>query len=181
MRHCALPCVLRDVHGDVRVAQQLLGPGIAGGREIGERDADGRVGEDLAAVEHERLLEQVVDAACGGDGVTVGRGLEQDRELVAADARDRVAARGRGCEPRADRREQPVARDVAERVVDGLEVVEVEHQHGNRRLRRVVALERVHDAAAEEGAVREARRQVVEGLVGEPVLELHAAPSRRGC
>ena len=52
--------------------------------------------------------------------------LEQDRELVAAEARDRVRGTRRLDEALGGGLQQAVARIVAERVVDVLEVVEVE-------------------------------------------------------
>ena len=62
--------------------------------------------------------------------------LGQDRELVAAEAGDRVARAQRLLEPRGDRREQLVAGRVAEAVVDELELVEVEEEHRDRGPRR---------------------------------------------
>ena len=66
--------------------------------------------------------------ALGAGGVS----LDEDGELVAADAGDGVADAHAGAQPLADRHEQPVAGVVAEAVVHGLEVVEVdeEHRHG---------------------------------------------------
>ena len=59
--------------------------------------------------------------------------VEQDRELVAAQPRGDVAGPDARPDPVRDRDEQPVARRVAQRVVDVLEVVEVEEQHGRDR------------------------------------------------
>ena len=66
--------------------------------------------------------------ALGGGGVA----LDEDGELVAADPRHRVAEADAGPQPLADRHEEAVAGVVAEAVVDGLEVVEVDEQHGDR-------------------------------------------------
>jgi len=58
-----------------------------------------------------------------------GEARDHDHELVAAHARDGVASRTHtrcGCH----RLQQPVAELVPERVVDGLEVVEVDEEHG---------------------------------------------------
>ena len=54
--------------------------------------------------------------------------LAEDRELVAAEARDRVAGAQLAVQARADRAQQLVAGVVAERVVDDLQVVEVQEQ-----------------------------------------------------
>ena len=56
--------------------------------------------------------------------------LEQDRELVAAEPGRGVGAAQHRLEPGRDVDEEPVADGVAEAVVDGLERVEVDEQHG---------------------------------------------------
>ena len=66
-----LAALLGLVHGGVGVAQQLLGGHVAVGA-VGDRDADARGEEALAAVEHERALDLVGDAV--GDPAQVGRG-----------------------------------------------------------------------------------------------------------
>ena len=53
------------------------------------------------------------------------------RELVAAEARGDVGGRHAGAQAVGDARSAAVADGVAERVVDGLEVVEVDEQHGD--------------------------------------------------
>ena len=54
----------------------------------------------------------------------------QDRELVSAEAGDRVDVAQRGDETLADLYEQGVALGMSERVVDLLEPVEIHDQHG---------------------------------------------------
>ena len=56
--------------------------------------------------------------------------LEQHAELVAAEARQRVAFAQARPQQRADLAQQLVAGRVAARVVDDLEFVEVEIEHG---------------------------------------------------
>ena len=77
-----------------------------------------------------------------------GAGLrQQDRELVAAEPREHVGlAQARAQQRRATLDDQLVAGVVAERVVDVLEVVEVEHQR--RALRRRSAATRARCARA---------------------------------
>ncbi len=66
---------------------------------------------------------------------------------------------------------------MAERVVDALEVVEVEEEDGHLRARQLAAKdERVLDAVREERTVREPRQCVVERLVAELLLGLPAEP-----
>ena len=54
--------------------------------------------------------------------------MEEQRELVAAEARQRVLFARRGLQPRGDVLEEQVAGGMAERVVDVLEAVEVEEE-----------------------------------------------------
>src|SRR3954470_11251592 len=55
--------------------------------------------------------------------------LEEHRELVAGEARDRVAGTYAAPYPLRHRPEQPIAHGVAEALVDRLEAVDVEHEH----------------------------------------------------
>ena len=91
-----------------------------------QREADAGVDLQPHALEHERLAqvhEQVL-----GDAGRVRWAVdvrEQDAELVAAEAGDRVGVAQRALQPARDLLEQQVAHVVAERVVDLLEVVEI--------------------------------------------------------
>ena len=60
---------------------------------------------------------------------------------------------------------------MAARVVDELEVVEVEEEHGDRLVVARLARERVLDAVVEERTVGELGERVVEGAVAELLLE----------
>ncbi len=83
--------------------------------------------------------------------------LDQDGELVAAEARDGVARAQRLLEARRDRGEQLVAGGVPEAVVDELELVEVEEEDGDRAVGAPRLAEGVLEAVEEEGAVGQAR------------------------
>ncbi len=100
--------------------------------------------------------------------------LEQDGELVAAEARGGVAGADARAQALADLEQDPVAGGVAEAVVDRLEVVEVDEDDGQADVVAAGAGDGVADALDEQRAVGEARDRVVEGLV------LRAAP-RRPC
>ena len=79
----------------------------------------------------ERLRQLGLDAH--GDrlgGLAVGHVLEEEAELVAAEPRHGVARAQRGVQAVAHFHQQLVADRVAERVVDHLEAVEVEEEHG---------------------------------------------------
>ena len=76
---------LRAVQGEVGVAQQVVG--LVGA----DRDPDAGADHDLAALHREGLVHRLEDAVRGHrDGCVVGV-LEQDDELVAAEARRGVA------------------------------------------------------------------------------------------
>ncbi len=95
---------------------------------------------------------------------------DQDGELVAAQAGDDVVAAHGAHEPRGHALEQLVADGVPERVVDALEVVEVDEHH--RDLVARAGLERLAHLLAEQRAVGQAGQRVVRGLVPELVLQL---------
>ena len=97
--------------------------------------------------------------------------LEQDRELVAAEARRGVAGPELVAQPVGRGHEQLVAGGVAEAVVDRLEPVEVEDHHRERPLAPGEAGDRVVDAVGEQGAVGQLRQRVVERPVAELALE----------
>ena len=58
----------------------------------------------------------------------------KDREFVAAEAREDVGFAHAGEEALGDGAQELVAHDVSERVVDGLELIEIETQHGEAGL-----------------------------------------------
>ena len=76
----------------------------------------------------------------------------------------------RAAQPLGDGDEQLVAGGVAGAVVDGLEVVEVHEEDGDRAAAAVGAGQRVVEPVGEQRAVGQAGERVVEGVV------LRAAP-----
>ena len=160
---------LGAVHRRVRVAQDFLGPLVAG---AGERDADADGREDLVAAEIEgqgQLLLQPL-----GHVYRLGHArqiFQQHRELVAAEARHRVAGAQADFEAARDADEQLVADHVAETVVDDLEAVEVEEEHGEEAvLATLAALDGELQVIHEERAVRQPRQHVVEGFVEQALF-----------
>ena len=182
------------VHREVGVAQQLVDAGAVVGPH---RDADRRRDRDLVRVHGGRHGEFLEDAVRDHRGIGARRDLaEVDDELVATLARehaavlparrlalhDAVGAAHRGGEARRDVLQQLVADRVAERVVDALEVVEVDEQHGGAvRLARCASQVRGH-GRAEVLAVGEPGQRVEigeavhvrlgEALAGERLREL---------
>ena len=138
--------LLRAVHGGVGVAQQRLRVGDADRQRT---HAEARGHEALAAVELDRRAQgagQAVGDAAGGDLAT-GAG-DHHGELVAAEAGDHVAGTQHAAQALGDDLEQAVAGPVAERVVDDLEVVEVDEQ--DRDLERLRVGDRLLQALQEE-------------------------------
>ena len=86
--------------------------------------------DDLVAVDLIRLDDRVPNALCERGRV---RGLLQlrhdDGELVAAEAGNRVELPDAAAQPVGDDLQQLVADRMSERVVDALEMIEVEAQH----------------------------------------------------
>src|SRR4029079_11212572 len=121
----------------------------------------------------ERGGQLLVDA--GGDEGGVGAGahvVDEDRELVAAEAGERVAGTDAALEAPGDFDEELVAREVAQAVVDDLEAVHVDEEDGEA----VVGppgreADRLAEAVEEEGAVGKAGQGIVEGVVDELLLE----------
>ncbi len=156
------------VHGDIGVAEQRLGARV----RRGEGDADAGADAHLGAVELERPVEgldqgarQALDLADGGDA------LEQHRELIAAEARHGVGG-ARGLDDALRHRlQQAVAGVVAERVVDVLEVVQIEEHDRDRALAALRERQCVLHAVAEQVAVGEQRQRIVEGQLAQLLLE----------
>jgi hypothetical protein len=99
--------------------------------------------------------------------VAVDAGQEQ-RELVAADAREQLARPRVAAEPLRDRREHRVAGLVPVRVVDLLELVDVEHDERERRPLAMRPLDVLDEPLLQPAVVSEAGERVGEGELGEP-------------
>ena len=126
----ALARVLRHVHGDVGVAQQVFG----GLPAVPVRDADARADPHLVPRHAERAAQGLDDPP--PDGLRDLRAaVGEDRELVAAQPGRRVLGPYAAEQALRGRAQQLVARRVAERVVDVLEPVEVDQDHRDGRAR----------------------------------------------
>ena len=168
---CAAARSLGGEQRDVGAAQQFLA-GAAVVRVQGDADAGTEPLLDTAQGERpaERSDRQPGHRRRRG---RVGTRQQQD-ELVAARPRHQ-GARGRtGLQPAAGSAQQLVAGLVAERVVDVLEVVEIERQHGQRSVVGK-SVERLLDALVQPVAVGQAGQAVVRGSVHQFLL------ARAGC
>ena len=119
----AFAAALLEVHLVVGFAQRRLG--LASGREAGDPDRDMARRRTFLALRE--VGAQSPRARAGGLGVESGR---DDEELVAAEAEQRVVAPEGLAQRGGDTQEAGVAGDVAEAVVDVLEIVDVEEDHG---------------------------------------------------
>jgi hypothetical protein len=155
-----LAAALRPVHRQVRVAEQGLGVVAA------RRDPDARAHVELAFAKLERLLKRIQEPLRGAGGVArLAELLQQDRELVSAEAGDGVGRAQAFAEPLGDEDQKPIAGPVAEAVVDGLEAVEVAEEDRHRCGGALGAGERMPHSVQEERAVRQSGQRVVERLV----------------
>ena len=125
---------LGPVEGDLRLLEQVAG--VGDDRPV-HRQAQAGPDADLPAVEVERFRDGRLDARRHQLGLAdAAHRAEQDPELVAAEARDRVGGAGRRQQALADLRQQQVARGVAQALVHDLEPVEVEEDEPDPRPRR---------------------------------------------
>jgi hypothetical protein len=167
---------LGRVHRQVGVAQQVACRGLA----VGEGDAHAHAHREHAAVDVDgggQGGDQPVGDAAGVVDTTGAR--HQQRELVAAEPGGHVVGPHPARHAFRERHQHPVAGEVAEAVVDGLEVVHVhEHQRvavRDRALGEVLGHE-LGEALHEPVPVRQAGQRVGERLVAQVGLE----PAERG-
>ena len=98
---------------------------------------------------------------------------EEDAELVAAEAREHGVLAEHRLETRADETQQRVAGLVAARVVDDLELIEIdEHDRPGRRRPGARRPHRPSQAFLERPAIEQPRQFVVRGLPRELALDL---------
>ena len=90
-------------------------------------------------------------------------GVLQDHELVAAEARDDVGVAHGAAQPVGDRAQQLVAAGMAERVVDLLELVEVDEVHGARAVGARRFVTRARPSGRGRGAVGQSGQRIVAG------------------
>ena len=111
----------------------------------------------------------------------------QNRELVAAKACDDIAFGDGRAQPTGHFNQDRVAGRVAERIVDDLEVVEIEEQH-RHGLIRLPAGDRFREFGVKHQSVEQAGQGIVRGKIGDllarllacrNVLQRHESGARR--
>ena len=137
-------------------------------------DPDARADRELTPCDRDRLGELLEQSIGHGHGAGRVGAFEQQHELVATEPGQRVGRPRDGGEPRGHVAKQLVARIMTEAVVHLLEAVQVDEQHGQDVTGPRRPGQRLIEPIAEQRAVREAGEAVVEGLVGELLLEPHS-------
>ena len=159
----------RAVHGDVGPLQKQRGV-VAVGRRHG--DADTGVHMQRQTAQLERAVEGLEHL--GGHEFGLFHGVEvgdDDRELIAAEAGDGVGLAQNNLQTLRDLLEDVVAGLVTEGVVDLLEPVEVHQQEADRAGAAARRRQGTVEPVGEQRAVGQSGERIVQGLVGEGVLD----------
>ena len=160
------------IHGDVGVAQHVLGIRVAA---LAGGDPHAGCDGNAVPVDIDRLgeagLHPLDDLRHGARREVV----EQQCELVSAESCRKVGRPQATAQPMTHLRQQAVAGEVAERVVDELEAVEIEEDHSKaeaRRRPRVV--DRKVQALEEQLPIGQTGDLVVQGPLSKSLLQLFA-------
>ena len=151
----------------------------------GEHDADARGHDVLAALEDEGAEQRLLDALRDPHRAALRREVlaehdelvaaeARERELLVAEARQRVGRSQGDLEPVRDGSQELVAGAVSEGVVDVLEAVEIQEQQRGERAVALGARQRELETIAEEQPVRQPRQGVVRRLVSDLLLRADA-------
>ena len=159
------------IHRQLGVFEHLLG---AVRLLLGERQADRGGEEDFAVVEGDRRAQRAPQRLGEGDDARRLLLRQQDqRELVAAEPRQRVLRLEQAGEPARDGEQHGIADRDADRIVDLLEAVEIDHQHRRPDLRVGAGIgEGRFHAVEEQFAVGQAGEIVVHRVEQQPLLGL---------
>ena len=145
VEHGVLRAALRlgTVHCDVGVTHYILGRLVF---RAAHRDTDAHAGRYLRRADLHRLADDRLQARGECDGILLAHAAREDSKLVAAEPRDNVRGPKLRRDAPPEHNEKLVAYAVAKAVVDGLESVAVEEQHGEAKPR---VLARGLDGASE--------------------------------
>jgi hypothetical protein len=130
----AAPGGLGAIQSEVGIAEQLLG---AGAIARIDRQPDADLDVDLPGTDRERRVERAQRALRQLLRAVLDFGAaDHDRELIAAQAGHKAGPRERGAQMAGDGAEHLIAAGMAERIVDLLELVDVDHQQRHLALLR---------------------------------------------
>lgn len=150
-------------HGAVGLAEKLSAFFAVIGEEA---DADAGGHANLVAFDFEGLFEDFKGALGGAVGIGAGEDVVEDEgELVAAEAGEGVGLAEAGLEAAGDLAEEDVACAVTEAVVDELETVEVDVEEGDAAVFALAFGDAVGEAVDEEAAIGEAGEVIDESHV----------------
>ena len=125
----------------------------------GDADADRQF--VLVALDDERCCQDAAYASCHLGAQTLVVDTTQDeRELVAADARHQVIGAGGGGQARHDFEQNLVGSDLTEAVIDLAEAVDVEQQQGKTTLAGMREADDLAELCNQRGAARQAGQVV---------------------
>jgi hypothetical protein len=173
------PEVLGPVHRRVGVTQGVL---QRDRRVLEHRDPDRDLDRGVAvgSAQRHRARRGLADAPRDrGRLLLTGQPLEQERELVAAQARHGVHRAHQLLEAVGELPQQPVSGRMTERVVDLLEAIEVQEHHRRRQADAARAVQRHAQAVEKQDAVGQARERILQRLLGQAdlgVLALQRKP-----
>jgi hypothetical protein len=126
-------------------------------------------------LQRERLLERFQQPL--GDELRARREREIFRdhdELIAPEAPERVGGAHDAVQARRDRSQQLVPGVVTQRVVDALEVVQIDEQRRDRRVVATRAHQHLLDAVEDQRPVRQPRQRIVGGHERELLIRAMA-------
>ena len=161
------------VQGEVCVLQQLLDLDAVP-RE--ERHADTRADDHLLVMDLKGLIDRLDQALAQEIGLSGAmRAHLHHGELVAAEPGTGIRLANAGGDPLGHRDQEIVAREVAERIVDVLEVVEIDQQQGDRLVASAGLGDSVLQAVVQQDPIgqpgqRVVMRHVVNLLLGSLAL-----------
>jgi hypothetical protein len=128
--HSSLAAVLGCAHGDLGLAQQVIGVLGAGDAD---RDPDARPNRHLPVSHPKWGLQSRGQAGARGKRLgLLGDALQEHGELITPDPRQRVRVAQTAGQATGHRGQQLVAAGVAQAVVDHAEVVQVGKQQGGQ-------------------------------------------------
>jgi hypothetical protein len=164
--------LLRPVHRDVGIAQKVVGLLVG---VLRQRDPDTRGREHVLALQLERVRQPLLDAPRRVHGIVGVLDLQEDGELIATQARNRLVRAHARPERARDAHEQGIADGMAEAVVHDLEAIQIHEQNGTALLRLAApARQRRRQPINEQRAVRQTRQRVVQRIVAQTLLRLLA-------
>ena len=126
------------------------------------------------------MFEIVQDLARRKLGAIDIRGRQQHRELVATQPRHRIGRPQGAAQPHRHFLQHLIAGVVAERVVDFLEAVEIDQQHGEAALIAMRSQDRLLQPVLEQRAIGQIGQRIVIGEIGNALIGQVALATNRG-